>query len=574
MFSHFVWKKNTDVLLPAKGLIEIPVIFNHYITEIPVLEKYLVIFDQSSFEIPNDSLTVIGQVKEQNLSVEPSMLNLGISYLESYCPRGSFKLHNTGRIVVQYKLEVPQQLEKYLELNPLKGYLKAESSLEVHVQLNLKYDIIHSLKIEKYFDVQSGFLDFPIRIYLAQRSKHVCEVHVSTVVSTSFGLKLSPDFLNFGTVSTSETVVRVVILSNHSQNTLKYGFINLPEMAIKSNKNFLNCVTKFIANKMFFAWLPNNIRIIPVVCFVQLCGHKVAEYFGFEKGSLKLSLICPISKPNFIVFNNNIDFEQCVIGVRHNEWILIHNVTDHNVPFRISIPNPTGPFFCDLALNSNNSIQSNQTIPINISFNPEHEFAVNEKIEIISSLTRVTVKLSGIGVKPSCTIIPDNLIFETRSTKNQHDGKITFQVKNIGPSTRFNVQMEWTKICTEGLASRLSLLQSIKINRSPVEVDLMSWLGGSEWTWSNVDVFDLGNGGKPLWFYLKTGDVGDVKVFLKLDDHFQKADDENEIDKHDSKNLDHLNSEMSTAVYASKLNVHVGHTVLKVLYLFGFVNFM
>jgi len=55
-------------------------------------------------------------------------------------------------------------------------------------------------------------------------------VRVLAVATTPFGLKLNPDALDFGTVGTTETVVRSVMLANHSRTTMSYGFLKLPEV--------------------------------------------------------------------------------------------------------------------------------------------------------------------------------------------------------------------------------------------------------------------------------------------------------------------------------------------------------
>lgn len=80
-----------------------------------------------------------------------------------------------------------------------------------------------------YFDAKSGVLDFPVRVYPSNCKKFL-KVRVLAVVTTSFGLKLTPDTLDFGTVNTMETVVRCVMLANHSRTKMEYGFLKLPEV--------------------------------------------------------------------------------------------------------------------------------------------------------------------------------------------------------------------------------------------------------------------------------------------------------------------------------------------------------
>lgn len=93
----------------------------------------------------------------------------------------------------------------------------------------LRYEILLPNECKLYFDAKSGVLNFPVRVY-PSNSKKCQEVRVLAVVTTPFGLKLTPDTLDFGTVNTTETVVRSVMLTNHSRTKMDYGFLKLPEV--------------------------------------------------------------------------------------------------------------------------------------------------------------------------------------------------------------------------------------------------------------------------------------------------------------------------------------------------------
>lgn len=80
-----------------------------------------------------------------------------------------------------------------------------------------------------YFDAKTGVLEFPVHVY-PWNCKISYDVRIRAVVTTSFGLRLTPDRLDFGTVNTTETVVRDVMLANHSRSMMEYGFLKLPEV--------------------------------------------------------------------------------------------------------------------------------------------------------------------------------------------------------------------------------------------------------------------------------------------------------------------------------------------------------
>ncbi|CAI6362650.1 unnamed protein product [Macrosiphum euphorbiae] len=228
MFSYFMWRHHINVLLPAKSSVRVPVIFNRTFAHSSVTECYIIAFDSTEYTIPHQKVNVIGRVIDQQIFVDPSVIDVGLCYLTSSVQVASFQLRNTSRVVVPYEIKLPRELTKHAELSHSKGYLKAGSSMEIFIRLRLKYDLLRPDECKTYFDSKSGVLDFPVRVY-PSNCKKFNEVRVLAVVTTSFGLKLTPDTLDFGTVNTAETVVRDVMLANHSRTKMEYGFLKLPE---------------------------------------------------------------------------------------------------------------------------------------------------------------------------------------------------------------------------------------------------------------------------------------------------------------------------------------------------------
>lgn len=203
---------------------------------------------------------------DQQILVDPGVIDAGLCYLTCSEQTVSFQLSNTSRVVVPYEIKLPRELFKHAELSNSKGYLRAGSSLKVFIRLRFKclynifnfitiyckhdtrvnnidkynhfrYEILLPDECNTYLDVKSGVLNFPVRVY-PSNCKKFHEVRVLAVVTTPFGLKLTPDTLDFGTVNTTETVVRSVMLTNHSRTKMEYGFLKLPEviMCITSTK--------------------------------------------------------------------------------------------------------------------------------------------------------------------------------------------------------------------------------------------------------------------------------------------------------------------------------------------------
>jgi hypothetical protein len=71
MFTYFRWRNNTNVLLPAKGSVRVPVIFNQNFAHSTVSESFVITFDSTDHDIPN-------QVKTQRSELYYSLTQLNI----------------------------------------------------------------------------------------------------------------------------------------------------------------------------------------------------------------------------------------------------------------------------------------------------------------------------------------------------------------------------------------------------------------------------------------------------------------------------------------------------------------
>ncbi|XP_026807465.1 LOW QUALITY PROTEIN: uncharacterized protein LOC113550054 [Rhopalosiphum maidis] len=777
----------------------------------------------------------------------------------------SFQLHNTSRVVVPYEIRLPRELFKHAELSHSKGYLRAGSSLEIFIRLRFKYEILLPGECKLYFDAKSGVLNFPVRVY-PSNSQKFHEVRVLAVVTTPFGLKLTPDTLDFGTVNTTETVVRSVMLSNHSRTKMDYGFLKLPERVsvrpnafgtifsgeqirlhlhyspsasdlpqnvhaynddfvltcntvtgvnaeicpfqndaiaqidetinetideqisstviidqkpavsekqikeldhgadkihfsailkdevevcffddrnailkeatlrchakihdvpvelsvqkiifgkthfmsysvfkidlrasnlayiterninsfpdfkirfefisndsavefkprngilhsnevitinvlfrpklddevqsvyeeclnsevikfkvdqilmdtnsfinkVYSNKPFFHEQLKvFETNKTFYSLMFDTMKIISAACFIQFTNQKSKEYFGFCTESLKLSLVCQTTKPNIILFSDRIDFGKRTIDVRHDEWLFVCNPTTRPVPLKVSLPNPVGPFFCAFALNGEQLLYPNHTLPINVSFIPEHEATVNEMLELSSEAMRLHVVVSGSGLGPSCTITPDDM-FNVIQTTHKHAKKaLIFRVTNTsGANVRFNVQIEWMRERLEPMTNdeTYEFVEKLRLaeRADPKQrVAMASQFEGNEWTVepAKESAFDLGNSGRPLWFRLDPKGSRYIQVTLTLPRRNRQPDEDGDGDGDDEESLESPGGAEEEAlkspnygygtesakpgrtatalivskrrVHVAKFNVHVGHSVLRQFYVFGFVD--
>lgn len=157
-----------------------------------------------------------------------------------------------------------------------------------------------------------------------------------------------------------------------------------------------------------------------------------------------------------------------------------------------------------------------------------------------------------------------------------------------GAGVRFDVQMEWAKERTEPMTDEEAYALAVALRRAgheaitaSMEFDGPDWMGLLEDD-GGGDVFDLGNGGRPLWFRLDSKDVRYVQVTFKP----QRATPVStveilpDVDRHAvpardvTPAVDYSSSVVvfRRRVYAAKFNVHVGRSVLHQFYAIGFVD--
>lgn len=181
VFRHFIWRHHLNVSLPARRSVKVPVIFNQNLARSSVSECYTISFHNTDYTIPNQvklvfyyyhnayafsnykfavtdrpdnsyfsffihlqKVCVTGHVKDRIL-VEPDVIDVGLCYLTSSVQVASIHLRNSNRVVVPFEVKLPREMSKHVQLSHSKGYLKAESSIEVFIHLSLK--CIHMIRL-------------------------------------------------------------------------------------------------------------------------------------------------------------------------------------------------------------------------------------------------------------------------------------------------------------------------------------------------------------------------------------------------------------------------------------------
>uniref|UniRef100_H3BIP4 Uncharacterized protein n=1 Tax=Latimeria chalumnae TaxID=7897 RepID=H3BIP4_LATCH len=130
-----------------------------------------------------------------------------------------------AKITLRLKFEVCKELRNHMELLPKMGYIQAQSSFSVQ----LKFLPRHSLQEDagKYFDRDTGVLEVPMTVYVADQTR-VVPFTVHAVVTTS-DLEFDRTEVDFGYCSIHESVWTSVKLTNKSILPQEFGFTGLPQ---------------------------------------------------------------------------------------------------------------------------------------------------------------------------------------------------------------------------------------------------------------------------------------------------------------------------------------------------------
>lgn len=122
-------------------------------------------------------------------------------------------------------LTVPPQARGLIELKPRAGLVPAKGKLKIEISLTPKADSVEQLA-PGMADRDSGRVAVPLTLQAEGQTREgtllVC-AHI-----TPAHVQVSVDLLDFGRVSTHESVVRRVRLTNHSALPQAFGFTGLP----------------------------------------------------------------------------------------------------------------------------------------------------------------------------------------------------------------------------------------------------------------------------------------------------------------------------------------------------------
>ncbi|XP_071479048.1 cilia- and flagella-associated protein 74-like, partial [Diadema antillarum] len=144
-------------------------------------------------------------------------------------------VNNRATTALRLLFEVRKELRNYMEILPKTAYIQAQSQFSAQLKFLPRHSLIE--EAAEYFDKETGVLEVPTIIRVADQTRPVPFTICSVVTSSDF--EFDVDSIDFGFCTIYESVIVTVKLTNKSVLSQKFGFVNLPEYVdVQPNEGF------------------------------------------------------------------------------------------------------------------------------------------------------------------------------------------------------------------------------------------------------------------------------------------------------------------------------------------------
>ena len=158
---------------------------------------------------------------EVPIYVDQPIYNLRICPLDTTY-REKIVLHNRSIHPMRIQLNSPRELKPYLEFNPTLGYIQGLSDFEIWA----KFRPTPSLYEDGTKYMKGDFINIPLKVISASQTVPVA--FRMEAQFTKSGVRLTPDYLDFGTISTQCGHSLIMSIENESVLPQSYQFVQLP----------------------------------------------------------------------------------------------------------------------------------------------------------------------------------------------------------------------------------------------------------------------------------------------------------------------------------------------------------
>lgn len=279
--------------------------------------------------------------------LETDSIDFGVCFYDELY-RTILSAHNRSNISQRFAIELPQDLDMFIEFQPKSGFIQPQSSLNIttKVRLNSKFDSIfqHS---------ESQVVDIPMKIVVFNQ---VLPVPFSfKLVPSKRKLVFDPPRLDFGTLITTESKTLDMKITSLLQVPVNFGFIRLPNgVEVQPFDGFGVLVPKesLCVSVTFSSPLPKRHEFDITIATLQ--GSK-----------FKVPCVANIVSSPLLFSATNIQFEATPIGEESYYVLKVSNTKKQ--PIEIEFETPEDFYFDPIV----STIQPGQESNITITFRPK-----------------------------------------------------------------------------------------------------------------------------------------------------------------------------------------------------------
>eukprot|EP00742_Colponemidia_sp_Colp-10_P008825 GILJ01009584.1.p1 GENE.GILJ01009584.1~~GILJ01009584.1.p1 ORF type:complete len:1812 (-),score=327.15 GILJ01009584.1:58-4746(-) len=182
-------------------------------------------------------------------------------YREEIC------LINRGSTAMKIHVEMPKEAKEFLDLNPLLGYIQANSQFKIQVKFTPTKEMLQSCA--KFADADTEMINFPIKVVGANQVLPV--PFMISARLTSDLIQFTPSVLDFGNCATDQTVSLPLTMKSNCRLPQQFAFVRLPrDISVEPEDGFGTLLPlETITRTVKFSPLTATTRQFDLLCKVQ-----------------------------------------------------------------------------------------------------------------------------------------------------------------------------------------------------------------------------------------------------------------------------------------------------------------
>ncbi|PVD35401.1 hypothetical protein C0Q70_02363 [Pomacea canaliculata] len=340
-------------------------------------------------------------------------------------------INNRATTALKLKFEVCRELHNYMEILPRTGYIQAQSQFSTQLKFLPRKSLAEDSK--KYFDAETGVLEAPVLIFVADQTNPV-SFAVQAVVTNS-DMEFDVQEIDFGHCTVYESVCTTIQLTNKSILPQHYGFLGLPEetfalldsrlLSLLFHKMHLsqflhllgqlhleNSPLHAVATASLLRQFEATVSTVVIPCYIASREPSGKLSHSIEN-TLYLEVRCPVVKPQLIVISDSgkttVDFSEVSIGQSTYRSVTIQNISDKMVKLSSTILDTLGPF---VLVNALRVLAPEATHTLIISFTPTAGHIFQEPLQVKTGTSSLHLMLVGRGVSPVVRLSVENQLLD------------------------------------------------------------------------------------------------------------------------------------------------------------------